>query len=89
MLDGAFAFVVMIARRIYACRDKYGFHPLALGKLVDGYVVASETCAFDVIGAEYIRDVEPGEIVTIDHHGIRSQFYAQTERHATKFSGKV
>jgi len=82
MLDGAFAFVVMTARRIYACRDKYGFHPLALGKIGDGYVVASETCAFDVMGAEYIRDIEPGEIVTIDHHGIRSSFYAETERHA-------
>ena len=82
MLDGAFSFVVMTGRRIYACRDKYGFHPLAIGKLGDGYVVASETCAFDVLGAEYIRDVEPGEIVTLDHHGIRSQFYAETQRHA-------
>lgn len=82
MLDGAFAFVVMTARRIYACRDKYGFHPLALGKIGDGYVVASETCAFDVMGAEYIRDVEPGEIVTIDHHGIRSTFYSEPQRHA-------
>ncbi len=82
-LEGAFTFVIMTGRRIYACRDKYGFHPLAIGKLGDGgYVVASETCAFDVIGAEYIRDVEPGEIVTLDHHGIRSKFYAQPERHA-------
>ncbi len=82
-LEGAFSFVIMTGRRIYACRDKYGFHPLAIGKLGDGgYVVASETCAFDVIGAEYIRDVEPGEIVTIDHHGIRSKFYAQPQRHA-------
>ncbi len=82
-LEGAFSFVIMTGRRIYACRDKYGFHPLAIGRLGDGgYVVASETCAFDVIGAEYIRDVEPGEIVTLDHHGIRSKFYAQPERHA-------
>ncbi len=81
-LDGAFSFVIMTGRRIYACRDKYGFHPLAIGKIGDGYVVASETCAFDVIGAEYIRDVEPGEIVTLDHHGIRSKFYAMPERHA-------
>ena len=81
-LDGAFAFVIMTGRRIYACRDKYGFHPLAIGKIGDGYVVSSETCAFDVLGAEYIRDVEPGEIVTLDHHGIRSQFYAEPERHA-------
>ena len=82
MLDGAFAFVVMTANRIYACRDKYGFHPLALGKIGEGYVVASETCAFDVMGAEYIRDIEPGEIVTIDHHGVRSNFYAEPLRHA-------
>ena len=82
MLDGAFSCVIMTGRRIYACRDKYGFHPLALAKLGDGYVVASETRAFDVLGAEYIRDIEPGEIVTIDHHGIRSQFYAPTCRHA-------
>ena len=81
-MDGAYAFLIMTGRRIYACRDKYGFHPLAIGKLGDGYVVASETCAFDVLGAEYIRDVEPGEIVTIDHHGIRSQFYSEPERHA-------
>ena len=82
MLDGAFAFVVMTANRIYACRDKYGFHPLALGKIGEGYVVASETCAFDVMGAEYIRDVEPGEIVTLDHHGIRSNYYTEPVRHA-------
>jgi len=82
LLDGAFSFIIMTGRRIYACRDKYGFHPLAIGKIGEGYVVASETCAFDVLGAEYIRDVEPGEIVTIDHHGIRSQFYAETQRHA-------
>ena len=82
MLEGAFAFVVMTGRRIYACRDKYGFHPLALGKIGDGYVVASETCAFEVMGAEYIRDVEPGEIVTIDYHGVRSQFYSEPQRHA-------
>ena len=81
-IDGAFAFLIMTGRRIYACRDKYGFHPLAIGRLGDGYVVASETCAFDVLGAEYIRDVEPGEIVTIDHHGIRSQFYSEPLRHA-------
>ncbi len=81
-LEGAFSFVIMTGRRIYACRDKYGFHPLAIGKLGDGYVVASETCAFDVIGAEYIRDVDPGEIVTLDHHGIRSKFYSMPERHA-------
>lgn len=81
MMEGAFAFLIMTQNRIYACRDKYGLRPLSIAKLGDGYVVSSETCAFDVIGAEYIRDVEPGEIVTIDHHGLRSQHYSQYKRH--------
>ena len=82
MIEGAFAFVVMTQRRIYACRDKYGLRPLSLGKLGDGYVVSSETCAFSTIGAEFIRDIEPGEIVPIDHHGIRSRRYSEYQRHA-------
>ncbi|MDO4758213.1 MAG: amidophosphoribosyltransferase [Rikenellaceae bacterium] len=81
MMEGAFTFLVMTQRRIYACRDKHGLHPLAIGRLGDGYVVASETCAFDTLGAEYIRDVEPGEVVTIDHHGIRSNHYSQFKHH--------
>ena len=82
MLEGGFAFVVMTSRRIYACRDKYGLRPLSIGRLNGGYVVSSETCAFDILGAEFLRDVEPGEIVTIDHHGIRSSDYSQYKRHA-------
>lgn len=82
MIEGAFAFVVMTQKRIYACRDKYGLRPLSLGKLGDGYVVSSETCAFSTIGAEFLRDIEPGEIVTIDHHGIRSRRYSEYQRHA-------
>ncbi|MBR5850321.1 MAG: amidophosphoribosyltransferase [Alistipes sp.] len=77
MMEGAFTFLIMTANRIYACRDKHGLHPLALGRLGEGYVVASETCAFDTIGAEYIRDIEPGEVVSIDHHGVRSNLYSQ------------
>ncbi len=80
MMEGAFAFLVMTANRIYACRDKYGLRPLSIGRLGDGYVVSSETCAFDVIGAEFVRDVEPGEIVTIDRHGLRSMDYSQYKR---------
>lgn len=80
MLEGAFAFVIMTANRIYACRDKYGLRPLSIGRLGDGWVVSSETCAFDTIGAEYVRDVEPGEIVTIDEKGIRSRDYSQYKR---------
>lgn len=82
MIEGTFAFIIMTANRIYACRDKYGLRPLVLGRLGDGYVVASETCAFDVIGAEYIRDVEPGEIITIDQKGVRSRRYSEYQRHA-------
>ena len=81
MLEGAFAFVIMTERRIYACRDKYGLRPLSIGRLGDAYVVASETCAFDVIGATFVRDVEPGEVITIDHHGLRSNPYSQYKRH--------
>ena len=77
---GAFAFLIMTANRIYACRDKYGLRPLSIGRLGDGYVVSSETCAFDVLGAEFVRDVEPGEIVTIDSEGIRSRDFSQYKR---------
>ncbi|MBQ5648266.1 MAG: amidophosphoribosyltransferase [Alistipes sp.] len=81
LLEGSFAFVIMTQNRLYACRDKYGIRPLAIGKLGDGYVVSSETCAFDVMGAEFVRDVAPGEIVTIDHNGLRSRQYSLTSEH--------
>ncbi len=81
MLEGAFAFLIMTANRIYACRDKYGLRPLSIGRLGDGYVVSSETCALDIVGAEFVRDVEPGEIVTIDSHGLRSMDYSMYKRH--------
>lgn len=80
MLEGAFAFLIMTKNRIYACRDKYGLRPLSLGRLGDGYVISSETCAFDVIGATFLRDIEPGEIVTIDAKGLRSNYYSQYQR---------
>ncbi len=82
MIEGAFAFIIMTSNRIYACRDKYGLRPLSIGRLGDGYVLSSETCAFDVIGAEFVRDVEPGEIITIDSHGIRSRRYSEYRRNA-------
>lgn len=71
-LEGAYSFVIMINDAIYAMRDPHGFRPLCLGKLDDGYVVASETCALDMIQAQYIRDVEPGEVVVIDKKGLSS-----------------
>ena len=82
MVEGAFAFLIMTNKRIYACRDKHGLKPLSLGRLKDGsWVVSSETCAFEVIGAEYVRDVEPGEIISIDHHGIRSNHFSSFKHH--------
>ncbi len=82
MIEGAFAFLIMTSRRIYACRDKYGLRPLSIGTLGDGYVVASETCAMDAVGARFLRDVEPGEVVTIDRHGLRSRKYSEYRRNA-------
>ena len=71
-VEGAYSLVMLTRNRIVAARDPRGFRPLALGKLNGGWVVASETCAFDLVGAEYIRDVEPGEILIIDADGCKS-----------------
>ncbi len=69
---GAFSFVMMTKDRIVGVRDPHGFRPLAIGKLGDAWVICSETCALDLIGATYVRDVEPGEVVVISHHGLKS-----------------
>ncbi|MDX1640936.1 MAG: amidophosphoribosyltransferase, partial [Balneolaceae bacterium] len=65
-IEGAYCLVILTDEELIAVRDPNGFRPLALGMIDDSYTVASETCAFDIIGAEYIRDVEPGEILIID-----------------------
>lgn len=69
---GSYSLVILKENRLIAARDPHGFRPLALGRLRDGYVVASETCAFDLIEAEFIREIEPGEIVEITEKGITS-----------------
>jgi len=71
-LQGAFSFLMLTADRMIAVRDPHGFRPLALGQLGDAWVVCSETCALDLIGATYIRDVEPGELLIISAGSIRS-----------------
>jgi amidophosphoribosyltransferase len=71
-IQGAFSLVIMGENEIIGARDAFGFRPLSIGKLKDAYVLSSETCALDLIGAEFIRDVEPGEIVVIDQDGLRS-----------------
>lgn len=72
-LRGAYALVVMTADKLMGARDPFGIRPLCVGKIDGGYCLASESCALDTIGAEFLRDVEPGEIVTIDEQGIHSR----------------
>ena len=80
-MEGAYSFILLINDAIYAIRDPLGFRPLCIGKIDNAYVVASETCALDIIGASYIRDVEPGEVVIIDKSGLAS-LKAASPRHA-------
>src|SRR5262247_1141926 len=69
-VQGAFSFVLLTKDRVIAVRDPHGFRPLALGRLGDALVVCSETCAMDLIGATYVRDVEPGEVLIISADGM-------------------
>ena len=71
-LKGSYSMLVMSPRKLIAARDPYGFRPLCLGSLGDLPVCASETCALDAVGADFVRDVEPGEIVLIDREGVRT-----------------
>jgi len=72
VLKGAYSIVLMSPEKLIAARDPYGFRPLSIGKIKNSYVIASETCAFDAIGAEFVRDIDPGEIVVIGKQGISS-----------------
>ncbi len=76
-LRGAFSFVWMDENTLYAARDPQGIRPLVLGRLERGWVVASETAALDIVGASFIREVEPGEMVAIDEDGLRSRRFAE------------
>ncbi len=71
-IEGAYSLVLMMGDMVIGARDPYGWRPLCLGKVDGAYVIASETCALDLIGAEYIRDIEPGEIIFINKNGIES-----------------
>ncbi len=81
-LKGAFSLVLILDNVLIGARDPYGFRPLCLGRVGDSYVLASETCAFDLIGAEYIRDISPGEIVFISDKGLESVKPFKKERQA-------
>ena len=77
LLRGAFSFVFMDEHTLYAARDPHGVRPLVLGRLERGWVVASETAALDIVGATVIREIEPGELIAVDEHGLRSQRFAE------------
>jgi len=80
-VEGAYSLVLLTREELYAIRDPRGFRPLALGKLGEAWIVASETCAFDLLGAEYVRDVEPGEMVRISRAGVESIRFAPPKPH--------
>ncbi len=77
LVRGAYSLVFMDEHTLYAARDPQGFRPLVLGRLARGWVVASETAALDIVGASFVREVEPGELITIDERGVRSQSFAR------------
>ncbi len=73
-VEGAFSIVAMTRTKLIGCRDPLGVRPLVLGKIGDGWALSSETCALDIIGAEFVREIEPGEMVVINEHGVESHF---------------
>lgn len=73
-LEGAYSLVGMSQKKMLGARDPLGIRPLVLGKLDDTHILASETCALDIMGAEFVRDVKPGEVIVIDNDGITSHF---------------
>ncbi len=79
-LRGAFCFVFMDERSVFAARDPHGVRPLSIGRLSHGFVVASETCALAIVGATLVRDVEPGELVRIDDRGLQAQRFAESPK---------
>jgi amidophosphoribosyltransferase len=78
-LEGAFSLVLMDEAHVFGVRDRHGFRPLVLGKSEGGWVIASETAALDIVGAHYVRDVEPGEMVAVDATGVRSVRFAEAQ----------
>src|SRR5574342_728260 len=73
MIKGAYAYLIMTETELMVALDPHGLRPLSIGLLGDAYVVASETCAFDVVGAQYLRDIQPGELLIINDKGLTSE----------------
>src|SRR5260370_7450369 len=81
-IEGAFSLLIMSERELIAVRDPFGWRPLSLGKLDNAYILASETCAFDLIHAEFVREIAPGEVLIIDENRLRSHFPSQPQHPA-------
>ncbi|MDO5722371.1 MAG: amidophosphoribosyltransferase [Actinomycetaceae bacterium] len=84
-LNGAFSLVFMDERTLYGARDAHGIRPLVLGRLQGGWVLASETAALDIVGAQFVREIEPGELIAIDSEGVRSHRFAPATAHGCVF----
>jgi amidophosphoribosyltransferase len=84
-LSGAFSLTMMDETRVFGARDPQGFRPLCIGRLGEAWIIASETCALDLLGARFIRDVEPGELVVVDENGLQSERFAEVDSHACIF----
>jgi len=79
LVQGAFSLVFADEKTLYAARDRHGFRPLVLGRLPRGWVVASETAALDIVGATMVREIEPGELISVDERGVRSHRFAEAQ----------
>ena len=82
LIKGAYAFVILTPNEMILAMDPQGLRPLSLGKIGDGYIAASETVALDIVGAEFVRDINPGELVVINNEGITSEFFAKSNQRA-------
>lgn len=82
MIKGAYAFAVLTDNQLMVAQDPNGIRPFSIGRLGEAYIVSSETCAFDAVGAEYLREVEPGEIVIFDENGMRSEYFTSATSRA-------
>ena len=85
-IEGAYCLIIQSRTKMFVIRDRYGIRPLSIGQLPDGgYIVASETCAFELVGAKFIRDVEPGEMITFDNNGYTSEQLYKPDYHPCAF----
>jgi amidophosphoribosyltransferase len=81
-VEGSFAFLFLLEDELYLALDKQGLRPLSIAKIgKDGFVIASETCAIDAVGAKYIRDIQPGEVLRISKNGLETAYYSEDRKH--------